>query len=291
MGYRGLSVIRSRIVLTMTISSEKPKTNLPDADRLSVLAAMILLAYVLAFFMRIPTWESELSIFGVMLPIRVNMNTVVALLVAGLTAAGADWLFHDHPGLKGRSRVPHWLLPALTAMVGGLPLSQAPNAWLWWLGLALGGVLVVLVLVGEYVSIGADDVRQPLAAAGLTALAFVLNLVLATMLRSSGARLFLVLPSLTLAAGLTALRVLNLRIRGSWLLYESGIIAVLVGQVVAALYYLPISALSFGTLVLGVNYALVNLVITLIEEKPLRRGIVTMLMYLLVAVGIALWIA
>lgn len=275
----------------MTISSDESKTNLPDADRLSILAAMILLAYVLALFMRIPSWELELSILGVMLTLRLNMNTVVALLVAGLTAAGADWLFHDHPGLNGRSRVPHWLLPALTALVGGVPLSQAPNAWFWWLGLSLGGVLIVMVLVGEYISIDADDVRQPLAAAGLTALAFALNLVLATMLRFSGARLFLILPSVTLAAGLTALRVLNLRLHGAWLIYEAGLIAVLVGQVVAALYYLPLTALSFGTLVLGVVYALVSLFINLIEEKPLRRVIINSSLILLVAVGMALWMS
>lgn len=265
------------------------RTYLPDTDRLSVLAAMILLAYVLAFFMRIPTWESEFSILGVILTLRINFNTVVAFLVAGMTAAGADWLFHDHPSLKGRNRVPYWLLPALTAMVGGVPLSQAPVAWMWWLGLGLGGVLIVLVLVGEYISIDAESYHQPIAAAGLITLAFTLNLVLATMLRFTGARLVVILPSLTLAAGLTAIRVLNLRIRGEWLIYESGLIAVLVGQVVAALYYLPITSLSFGILVLGANYVFTNLFVNMIQEKPLRRVIINSFVILVVAIGVSLW--
>ncbi len=274
----------------MTVSTEKPKTNLPDADRLSVLAALILLAYVLALFVRFPSQEIKFSVLGIVLSIPVNMGTIVALLVAGMTAAGADWLFHDHPGLKGQSTLPHWLLPALTALVGGVPLSQAPNAWVWWLELGLGGLVVVLVLVGEYISIDAEDVRLPLAAAGLTALAFGLYLVLATMLRSSGARLSLLLPSLALAAGLVSLRVLNLRLHGDWLVYEAGLIALLVGQVVAALYYLPLSALSFGTLVLGLTYALVSIFIDLIDEKPLRRVVSFSLFILLVAVGLAIWL-
>lgn len=267
----------------------EPKSSLPDRDRLSVLAAMILLAYVLAFFIRIPSWETDLSIFGVTLTFQININTVVALLVACITAAGADWLFHDHPGLGGKRSLPHWLLPALTAMIGGLPLSQAPNSWIWWVGLAVGGGLIVLVLVGEYISIDPDDRRQPLAAAGLTALAYAMNLVLATMLRFSGTRLYLLLPGLTLAAGLTALRVLNLQLRTGWLIYEAGLIAILVGQLVAGLYYLPLSALSFGVLVLAADYALVSIFVQLIEEKPLRRVILNTLLITLLAVTLALW--
>ncbi len=273
----------------MSASTNEPRSSLPDRDRLSVLAAMILLAYVLAFFMRIPSWESDITLLGVTLTLRINMNTVVALLVACVTAAGADWLYHDHPRLEGKSSLPHWLLPALTAMVGGLPLSQAPNSWIWWIALAAGGSLIVLVLVGEYISIDPEDTRQPLSAAGLTALAYVLNLVLATMLRFSGTRLYLVIPALTLAAGLTALRVLNLRIRSGWLVYEAGLIAILVGQLVAGLYYLPLSALSFGILVLAADYALVSIFVNLIEEKPLRRVILTTLIIFLLAVIMALW--
>jgi hypothetical protein len=274
----------------MNDSTAEPKTNLPDADRLSVLAAMIMLAYVVAYFSRFPATDLKILVLGVMLSIPINLNTIVALLVAGMTAAGANWLFHDHPGLQGRSTLPYWLLPALTALVGGVPLSQAPNTLIWWVGLGLGGVIVVLVLIGEYISIDAEDVRLPLAAAGLTALSFALYLVLATTLRSSGTRLSLLLPSLTLAAGLVSLRVLNLRLNGQWLIYEAGLVALLVGQGVAALYYWPLSSLRFGVLVLGLSYALVSLFINLIEEKPHRQVIFNTFVILVLAVGAALWL-
>jgi hypothetical protein len=173
--------------------------------------------------------------------------------------------------------------------VGGVPLSQAPTIWIWWLGLALGGGVLVFVLVGEYITIDFEDVRRPLAAAGLTAISFALYLVLATTLRSSGLRLSLLLPALTLAAGLVSLRVLNLRLRDEWLIYESGLIAVLVGQGVAALYYWPLSPLSFGLLVFGATYALNSLFMGLIEERPLRQAVRMPVIIILLAVGAALW--
>jgi hypothetical protein len=250
---------------------------------------MLLLAYTLAFFIRSPANNLNLQLPGVMLTIPLNMNTLVSLLGAGMTAAGADWLYHDHPALHGRRTLPHWLLPALTALVGGVPLSQAPTIWIWWLGLALGGGVLVFVLVGEYITIDFEDVRRPLAAAGLTAISFALYLVLATTLRSSGLRLSLLLPALTLAAGLVSLRVLNLRLRDEWLIYESGLIAVLVGQGVAALYYWPLSPLSFGLLVFGATYALNSLFMGLIEERPLHQAIRMPVMIILLAVGAALW--
>lgn len=274
----------------MAVPPPEHKTYLPDPDRLSVLAALILLAYTLAFFVRFPASQLNFSLLGVMLSFHLDLATIVSFLAAALTAAGANWLFHDHPALQGRSTLPHWLLPALTALVGGVPLSQAPNAWVWWLSLGLGGVIVSLVLVGEYISIDTQDLRRPLAAAGLTAIAFALYLVLATMMRSAGGRLFLLLPSLTVASGLVSLRVLNLRLHGEWLVYEAGLIAVLVGQVVAALYYWPLSPLSFGLLVLGVAYALNSLFIGLIDERPLRQAVVGPLVALALAILAAVWL-
>src|SRR4030065_523678 len=98
--------------------------NLPEANRLSVLAATILLAYAAARFVDLPAREIAAQLPGIYLSVEINFRTIVALMVAGLTASGAHWLLRDHPGLKGRSTFQHWLLPALTAWGAAAPLDR-----------------------------------------------------------------------------------------------------------------------------------------------------------------------
>ena len=105
---------------------------------------------------------------------------LTALLVAGIAAAGADWLLRDHPARHNQLLFPHMLLPAMTALVIGIPLNQMDFGIAWWAGLLAGTVLLVLVFVAEYIVIDTQDVRQPLAAASLSAVAFAIYLVLAT---------------------------------------------------------------------------------------------------------------
>lgn len=264
--------------------------NLPAPDRLSVLAATILLAYALARFVNLPARELALQLPGLYLAVQVNIQTVIALLVAGLTATGADWLMRDHPAIKGNSTLEHWLLPALTAWVIGLPLFQLPLSPVWWVGFALGGGLLMLVLVAEYIVVDPEDARQPPAAAALTAVSFALFLVLAVALRFAGTRLFLILPAIVLAAGLVSLRALHLRLHGRWVFVEACIIAVLIGQMAAALHYWPLSPAAYGLALLGPAYALTSLVGSLAEGEMLPQAVIEPAVVLAVVWGAALWI-
>ena len=186
--------------------------HLPDADRLSILVGTILLAFALAHFIRLPVRQLSIQLPGIYLLINFGVQELVALLVALLTATGADWLLRDHPYRGKHPLVEHWLLPGLTAWAIGLPLLQLPLTPVWWIGFALGGILLILVLVAEYISIDPEDVRQPPAAAGLTAVSFALFLVLVAGLRFANTRLFLLLPALGLASGLVSLRTVHLRL-------------------------------------------------------------------------------
>ena len=122
---------------------------LPNPDRLSVLAAMILLAYALTRFIDLPAREIAVQLPGFYLAYQINVRTIVAMLAAGLTATGADWMLQEHPALKNKGTFEHWLLPALTAWVIGLPLYQLPNGPLWWAGFLIGGVLLMAVLADK----------------------------------------------------------------------------------------------------------------------------------------------
>ena len=72
---------------------------LPDADRLSILSAVILLAYAASRFVDLPPREYDLQLPGLYLAVELNIYTIVALMVAGLTATGADLLLRNHPDL------------------------------------------------------------------------------------------------------------------------------------------------------------------------------------------------
>lgn len=264
--------------------------NLPNIDRLSVLAAMILLAYSLARFVSFPAREIEFSFLGIYLPIEINVRTIVAFLVAMITAAGADWLLSDHPSISKGATIEHWLLPALTAWVIGFPLYQLPLGPVWWAGFALGGLLLTLVLVAEYITINPEDIRQPIAAAGLIALSFSLFLMLATALQYAGTRLVFMLPALTLAAWLVSLRTLHLRLQRRWSFIQSGIIAFVCAQIMAGLHYLPLSPVSFGLLLLAPAYCLTSLVANLAEEEPIRQAIIEPILVFVLLLIAALWL-
>jgi hypothetical protein len=248
-------------------------------------------AYALANFVRLPARELAVQLPGVYLAVEINARTVVAVLVAVLTASGADWLLRTHPSLHGHSTFKHWLVPALTALVIGVPLSQISGAPQWWLGFIAGGALLMLVLVAEYITIDPDDVRQPIASAGLTAVSFALYLILAIALRFSGVRLFLLLPALSLAAWLVSLRTLHLRLHGRWVFLQAGVVALICGQAAAALHYLPLSSISYGLLLIGPAYALTSLLANLAEDEPLRQAVLEPLIVLVILLGLGLWIS
>lgn len=268
-----------------------PKANhSPAPDRLSILSAVILLAYATARFVDLPTRQVEVQFAGVFLTIEVNVRILVGLLVAGLTATGADWLLRAHPALEGKRTLEHWLLPALTAWVIGVPLYRLPLTWQWLVSFAIGGALIMLVLIAEYIAIDPEDTRYATATAGLTAVSFALFSMLAIALRSAGVRLILILPTLTLAGGLISLRTLHLRIPGRWAVWQSIVLGLVVAQFTASLHYWPLSPIAFGLALTAPIYALISLIGSLSEGQSLRRALVEPVLALLILWGTAIWI-
>jgi hypothetical protein len=243
---------------------------LPDVDRLSVMAAVILLSFALSRVFTLPVWRTEWQIWGTNFLLDLDLGNVVLIITGGLTAAGVDWLLHDHPGRGDLSTTPHWLLPSLAAVVVGLALDQLPFDSQWWLGLAVGGIVLIAVLTAEYITLDQHDARLPLASLVLVATAFTLYLILVVNLSLAGFRLYVLLPIIFIGSALVSLRVLHLRLNGEWAVYESLIVAWIVTQVAAALHYWPVSALRYGIWVLGVLYALSALFVNLIEERTDR---------------------
>ncbi len=251
---------------------------------------MILLAYALASFIELPALDLSMQLPGMFIEIPLDVHAVAALLVAILTASGADWLLRTHPAVGEHRTFAHWLVPAFTAWTIGVPLSQISGAPQWWLGFIGGGALLMLVLVAEYITLDPDDFRQPIAAAGLTTVSFALCLILAIALRYSGLRLFLILPPLALAFWLVSLRTLHLRLHGRWVFLQAGVVSLVCTQIAAAIHYLPLTPVSFGLVLIGPAYSLTSLIGNLNEDEPLPQAILEPVVVLLILIGAALWI-
>jgi hypothetical protein len=204
-----------------------------------------------------------------------------------MTAAGTNWLMRDHPATKKSMALQHAILPALTAMVIGIPLSRVPVGLGWWLGLISGTFILILVIIAEFIAVDPGDRRFSFANAALSAISFTLFLVLAGTLSAASVRLLFITPAIMMATWLVSLRVINLRLHGEWTLYESAIIAFIVGQVAAAFYYWSLSPIAYGLVLLGPAYALISLVCNLIEEKPVRQVISEPIIGILIAWGAA----
>jgi len=211
----------------------------------------------------------------------------MVVMAAGLTATGMDWLLRTHPSLGRTRTIEHWLLPTLATFIIGIPLTILPPSSIWWLGFGIGGLLLVLVFLAEYIVVEPSAPNYAIASAGLTALSFAVYLILTTALRFSGARLFLTAPALFIATGLVSLRTLHLRVSQKWEYNWALGIALVCTQIGAGLHYWPVSPVQFGLILLGPLYTLSTLTGSLLEGVPLRRALVEPLIALVLAWGIA----
>ena len=259
----------------------------PDANRVSVLTAAVLLAYALSRLIQRPQFTLELQLPGFYFSYPISLSTLMVFLATGLTATGMDWLLRSHPFLGSKRTVEHWVLPTLATFIIGIPLTILPPGNTWWIGFGIGSSLLVLVFLAEYIVVEPSAPNYAIATAGLTALSYAVYLILTTALRLGGARLFMLAPTLFIAAGLVSLRTLHLRGGQKWEFNWAFGIALVCTQIGAGLHYWPVSPIQFGLALLGVLYALSTLTGNLLEGIPLRRAMVEPLIALGLAWGIA----
>lgn len=271
------------------------RRNLPDVDRISVLTAIILLAYATTRYVDIRPLELNINFLGIILLYQINFKTIVSVLVAVLAASGSEWLLRSHPRLLKstggwRSTMQHWILPALTAWVIGITLNNLIASPEWWIVFSMGGALLIFVFIGEYNVVDVSDARHPAAIVGLTGLSFALYLILAIAFRAANSRLYLIIPGLSLVIWLVSLRTLYLRSGGRWLFGWATVIGLIISQLTMALHYWPLSPIRFGLFLLAPSYALTSLAGGLEEGRSLTGAIIEPLLMFVLLSGLAFWI-
>jgi hypothetical protein len=241
----------------------QPTRHLPHADRLSVLTAVIILAYTLTRVLDLPSRAVHTTLFGSALGLDLNGRVLMLVLVAALISAGSDTLLRSHPRLAGQtstSTVIHWILPGASALVLGAALNLLPDGLLWWLGLALSALVLITVLIAEYVVVDRDDPAWDVAALGLTALAYGLALVLFALLRSVSARAVISASIGGLVAGGLALRLFALKDvpKGRASIYAA-VVGLVSAEAIWALSYWRVTPSSAGLLAMIPFYLVVGL--------------------------------
>jgi hypothetical protein len=209
----------------------------PDLDRLSVLTAVIVLAYALTRVIDLPARVFSASVFGSPLNLALDGPFLIHVIVAALISTGAESLIRSHPYFSAHPAeraLRHWILPGLTALVLGVALATVPDPRWWWLELGASVLALLAVLIAEYVVVDPADARHDAAALALTALTYALALTFFALLYSLNYRALLSASLCGLASLLMALRAFTLKAisPGRAMLY-----ALLVGLICAEAFW------------------------------------------------------
>jgi len=266
------------------------KSSLPDINRLSLVAATIMLAYLVGRFVNLPARQINAQLPGFYISFVLNLKSVIAVIVGLLATTGADWMIQEHPSLQSRHTIEHWLLPALTTWVIGVPLYRLPIGSRWWLGFIAGSTLIMFVLVAEYIVVDINDLRWTPATIFINTMSFALLLTFAIFVRSNDLRLYLMLPSIALAVSLVSLRTLKLRLQGNWSYLPAFVITLIASQIAGALHYMLLSPIQFGLILLGVSYSLLTLSVSLYKKRTISQIITEPIIILLTICLLAIWI-
>ena len=254
---------------------QEQRSYLPSADRIGILIASVLLTFALTRLIQSPRLTLTLELPGFYFAFPLTLGTALTLLAAGLTAAGMDWLVNTNPAAEDKSNIEHIMLPTITTFVIGAPLALLPYGRVWWVGFIFAAFLLVAVFLAEYVTINPSAPTYALARAGLTSLAYALFLILAISLRFSGARMFILVPAIFIFAGLISIRILHLDGTDRWDFPWAIGIGIICMQIAAGLHYWPFSPIQFGLALVGPFYGMTTLSLSLADNIPVRRAIIS----------------
>jgi hypothetical protein len=266
----------------------------PDRDRLSVITAVIVLAYALARFVELPSREISAVLFGSKIGFELNGQLMLLLMVAALISTGSETLIRSHPRAEigYRRNALHWIVPGWTALGLGLLLELAPTGPVWWLGLAVSAVFLVMVLVAEYTVVDPADAAYRVASLGLTALAFIVALALFAWIRYTGTRAALSATFTAIIAGSLGLRLLMLNgaTFGRSTIYAS-VIGLVIGEAMWAFNYWQLAPTGAGLLLLVLFYLIHGLSQQHLTAQLNRRVVIEYVVVGVVGVIIALVLA
>ncbi len=228
-------------------------------DRLSLLASFVLLGLTLSLILDLPSRRVELSLLGSEASFTVSGTWLIAILLAALTAAGVDSIARMHPRVHlGEVRYLFilWILPALIVVAATILLSQTDVRLFGLIGVALAGAFLMIVILGEYITIDMNDRWYSAARLGVNLAVYLAALVLFATIYGWKIRSLYSATGITIAAGLLALELLRGNesdLGRTWLFAAT--VGLSVGELDWALNYWNLQGPIGGALLLVFFYA------------------------------------
>ncbi len=263
-----------------------------DIRHLSTISAVILLVNGISRFVEIPSRGIRVTVLNIQWVIELNGNLLFMLLLALLVVVGTESILRTHPALatapEGKppsGTAIHWILPGITAFGGSAAVNMFPPGPRWWLGLVLVTGLLIFSIVCEYLTLEKEGVRFDLASVGLNILGLTVLAILLNAIHSSQTRLTFALPVIALGVAAIALRLLDLPEPGIALRrYFAAGIGLLVAELALPLFYLPISAVTFGLVLTLATHTVVG--VTQIRPKDPKNKSVLLEYFLIDAIAV-----
>ena len=265
-----------------------------NRGRLSVLVALVVLSFGLLPLIEAPTAGSVgTSFLGTPLRLDITAGTVVMLLVTVLTCAGVDQLVRDHPRVRRgevRRTFSYLILPAATVIVAAQLLINITDTPLWILGLIVTAVVLWPTILAEYAVVDPEGVLASRARLFLTALTYVLAVLLFGLIWNTRARSSISATLTFLAAGSLAFD----------LLYATGaqlsrvfMFSLSIGLVIAegnwAINYWRSNVFIAAVAQLLAFYALIGLAGQHLLDRINRRVLIEFGVVMVIALFLLLW--
>ncbi len=233
-------------------------------DRLSLLISLVLVGLTLSLLLELPTRPLDFSFLGSRATILFSGTGLFALLLTALTAAGVESIIRAHPRVllsETRYTAILWVLPCTLAMGAAVIVPALPTGLMFSLGgVIVSGVLLTLVILGEYYTIDPSHPAYSFARLGLNLATYLTALLLFGAVYALKVRSILSAPVTAAAAGLLALELLRgseADVRRTWL--YAAAVGLAMGETIWAINYWNVSILSGSVTLLLVFYVLTGL--------------------------------
>lgn len=233
-------------------------------ERLSLLVSMVLLGLTLSLLLNLPTRNFDFTFLGSRATLIFSGSWLFALLLTALTAAGVESIMRAHPRVfvsDTQYTAILWVTPCILVMAAALVIPALSGSSLYTIvGLGLTGLILALVILGEYYTIDLRDPAYSFARLGLNLAAYTIALLLFGIIYGLKVRSILSAPVTAFLAGLLSLELLRgseADVRRTWLYAAACGLAM--GEAVWALNYWNVTALVGAVGMLLFFYVLTGL--------------------------------
>lgn len=238
---------------------------MPRYDRLSILVSLVLFGLVVSHLVELPTRTISFVALGVPTTIYLSSRWLVAALLVTLTGAGVDSIVRSHPQARKAGWgyvLSFWGLPCSVVLLSSVILPLSPSIPFWLSTLAVTGLVLSLLVVGQSDTIGSRGRHAGVAHWALSLAVYAAVFVFCTLIYGARARSLLSATAISVLAISLASELLRpqspkLSTKRPWV--YAVVVGLVLGEVAWALNHLSINAVGGGIFLLLIFYVVSGL--------------------------------